>query len=80
MSLKYQLKITIFGCPNMVMTQLCMGETYMYVSLLTQLHIGGLGKSKSITKNIHLCTLMRGTCVQGLVRKCVVSEIGRAHV
>ena len=68
MSLKYQLKMTMFGYPYMAMTHLCMGDTYVYVSLLTQMRIGGFGNSKSTNKYIH--TLMRGTRVQGLVRKC----------
>ena len=66
MSQKYQL--------NMVVTHLCMGDTYAYVSLLTQLHIGGFDKSKSTTRHIHLCTMMRGMCVQGLVRKCGLGQ------
>ena len=70
MLLNYQIKMTMIGCPYMAMTHLCMGDTYAYVSLFTQLHIGGFGKSKSTTKNIHLCTMMRGPCMQGLVRKC----------
>ena len=72
--LKYQLKTTMFGFPYMVMTHLCMGDTYTYVSLLTQLRIGGFGNSKSTISHIHLCIVMREMCVQGLVRKCVVSQ------
>ena len=70
MPLKYQLKIAIFDCPYLAVTLLCKGDTHAYVSLLTRLCIGGFGNSKSTTRHLHLCTMMRGTCVQGLVRKC----------